>query len=84
MVALEPIACGCPLVVTNQVPEIVRRLSAVPVVAPYDAEGLRRRIDAALDGRAQPTDITRMADYDWSGTARRYIALYQSALRHDA
>lgn len=84
MVALEAIACGCPLVVTYQVPEIVRRFPAVPAVAPYDAEDLRRRIDAALDGRVQPANNTRMADYDWSSVARRYIALYQSALRHAA
>lgn len=84
MVALEAIACGCPLIVTHEVPEIVRHFPAVPAVAPYDAEDLRRRIDAALDGRLQPANNTRMVDYDWSSVARRYIALYQSALRHAA
>lgn len=84
MVALEAIACGCPLTVTHEVPEIVRHFPAVPAVAPYDAEDLRRRIDAALDGRLQPANNTRMVDYDWSSVARRYIALYQSALRHAA
>jgi len=84
MVALEAIACGCPLVVTDKVPEIVRYFPAVPTVAPHDAEDLRRRVDAVLDGRVQPADNTRMVDHDWSSVARRYIALYQSALRHAA
>lgn len=84
MVALEAIACGCPVVVTDQVPEIVRRFPAVPVVAPYDAEGFRHQIDEALDGRVQRNDTTRMADYAWSRVARQYIDLYQSALRRPA
>ena len=84
MVAPEAIACGCPLIVTHQVPEILERFPAVPSVAPYDVEELCRRISAALDGRVQPADNTRMADYDWSGVARRYVDLYQSALRRAA
>ncbi len=89
MVALEAIACGCPLVVTDQVPEILRHFPGVPAVAPHDVDDLRRRIDAALDGHVQPADNTQMADHDWGHVARRYIVLYQSvlyqsALRHTA
>jgi len=84
MVALEAIACGCPLVVTDQVPEIIRRFPSIPAVGRYHAEDIRRRIDAALDGRPRPADNTRLADYGWRGVARQYIALYQSAQRHAA
>src|SRR5207248_11586076 len=84
MVALEAIACGCPLIVTDQVPEIARRFPAVPVAAPHDAEGLRRQLDVALGGDVPTPDHGQMADYDWSSVAGRYISLYQSALRRVA
>jgi glycosyltransferase involved in cell wall biosynthesis len=80
MVALEAIACRCPLIVTDNVPEILRHFPTVPSVAPYDVEALRDRLDAALDGHVPPAD-TQMADYDWSGLARRYVDIYQTALR---
>lgn len=81
MVALEAIACGSPLVVTDQVPEMTRRFPAVPAVAPHDTQGLRQWIDEALEGRVQPVNRKRLADYDWSQVAHRYIALYQTAVR---
>lgn len=81
MVALEAIACGCPLVVTDQVPEIVRRFPAVPSVAPYDVEALRERIDAALRGEIASADNAGMSDYGWAGAARRYLDLYRTAVR---
>ena len=81
MVALEAIACGCPLIVTDQVPEILRRFPAVPCVGPYDVDALRDNISAALDGEVKPADGARMADYDWSGVARRYLDFYNTALR---
>lgn len=84
MVALEAIACDCPLIVTDQVPEIIQRFPAVPSVTPYDIEGLRHQIDAALDGKVPPAGSTGMADYDWTGVARRYLDVYQSALRQMA
>jgi glycosyltransferase involved in cell wall biosynthesis len=82
MVALEAIACGCPLIVTDQVPEILRAFPGVPWVTPYDIESLRDRMADALAGRLAPVDNTRMADYSWSGAARRYADLYGTALRH--
>jgi glycosyltransferase involved in cell wall biosynthesis len=42
MVALEAIACGCPVIVTDQVPEIVKRFTAVHSVTPYDTANPRR------------------------------------------
>lgn len=84
MVALEAIACGCPLIVTDQVPEILRRFPTVPSVAPYDVTALADQIDAALAGRVQPADITRIAEYGWNGVAHRYIDFYQTALRRQA
>jgi glycosyltransferase involved in cell wall biosynthesis len=82
MVALEALACGCPLIVTDQVPEILQAFPGVPSVAPYDIDGLRDRLAAAIHGHLPTADNTRMADYDWSGVARRYADLYQTALRH--
>lgn len=84
MVALEAIACGCPLIVTDQVPEILQAFPGVPSVAPYDIDALRGQLSRALGGHLKPADNTRMADHDWSGVARRYADLYQIALRHPA
>ena len=81
MVALEAIACRCPLIVTDQVPEILRRFPTVPSVGPHDIEALCDHIGAALDGDVKPADGARMADYDWSGVARRYLDFYNTALR---
>lgn len=84
MVALEAIACGSPLIVTDQVPEIIRRFPTVPWVSPGDPAALRRQLDGALDGAIPPAGTAAMADYSWGGVARRYVRLYQSALRHEA
>jgi glycosyltransferase involved in cell wall biosynthesis len=81
MVALEAIACRCPLIVTDQVPEIIRRFPTVPSVAPYDVDALRDHLNTALSGGVKPAEDTRMADYDWSGVARRYLDFYNTALR---
>lgn len=81
MVALEAIACGCPLVVTSQVPEILRRFPGVPHVAPYDVGALCHHIGEAIEGRLRPASDTPMGDYDWSYVARRYIDLYRATLR---
>ena len=81
MVALEAIACGCPLVVTSQVPEILRRFPAVPSVAPHDVGALSHQIGEALDGRLRPGGDSPMDDCDWTHVARRYIDLYQATLR---
>ena len=81
MVALEAIACGCPLVVTSQVPEILRQFPAVPSVAPHDVGALSHQIGEALDGRLRPGSDSPMDDYDWAHTARRYVDLYHATLR---
>jgi glycosyltransferase involved in cell wall biosynthesis len=81
MVALEAIACRAPLIVSGEVPEIVRRFPSVPVVAAHDAEQLRRAIDAALDGSMQPAYSGKIVEYDWSAIARRYVPVYRSVLR---
>jgi D-inositol-3-phosphate glycosyltransferase len=81
MVALEAIACSCPLVVTDQAPEILRSFPTVPWVEPHDVDGLSARIAEALDGRVPPADPRRAADFDWSAVASRYLPLYRAALR---
>lgn len=81
MVALEAIACRCPLIVTDQVPEIIRRFPTVPSVTPYDVDALRDHLNTALSGGLKPAEDTGLADYDWSGVARRYLDFYNTALR---
>jgi len=43
-----------------------------------DIESLRDRLDIVLGGCVQPAEDTRMADYDWSSVARRYVNLYHT------
>jgi len=81
MVALEAIACRCPLIVTDQVPEILRRFPNVPAVGPYDVDALCEHLSSALNGKLKPADDTRMADYGWDNVARRYLDFYNTALR---
>ena len=81
MVALEAIACGCPLIVTDQVPEILRRFPTVPSFGPYDVDALCHYLHAALNRDAKPADITPMTNYDWSGVARRYLQFYNTIPR---
>lgn len=82
MVALEAIACGCPVIVTDQVPEILHAFPDVPSVTPGDIVCLHGQLVTALRGHLHPADNTRIADYDWGGVARRYAVLYQTAQRH--
>ncbi len=77
MVALEAIACGSPLVVTDQVPEIVRHFPGTPLVTPYDVVGMCRMIDEAVAGRTPPASATELIRHDWTASARRYIDLYR-------
>lgn len=81
MVALEAVACGCPLIVTDQVPEIIRRFPTVPFMGPYDIDALCGHLGAALGGGVKPAADARMDDYDWGGVARRYLDFYNTALR---
>ncbi|MEU8004203.1 glycosyltransferase family 4 protein [Catellatospora sp. NPDC049111] len=81
MVALEAIACACPLVVTDQVPEIRQAFPDVASLASYDVAGLRDQMAAALRGHLTPADNTRVIDYTWSNAARQYADLYQSTRR---
>lgn len=81
MVALEAIACGCPLVVSDQVPEILHAFPSVPSVTPYDVNGLSEHMAEALRGELPPADKTRIRDYAWSAVAGSYSDLYPAARR---
>ncbi len=78
MVALEAIACRCPLIVTDQVPEILRRFPSVPSVEPYDVAALASKIAAGLDATLPAFGETAIRDFDWVNIARRYASLYDS------
>jgi len=81
MVALEALACGCPLIVSDQVPEILHAFPSVPSVTRYDVNGLADRIAQALQGELPPADQTRVRDYAWSVIAGNYSDLYPAARR---
>lgn len=83
MVALEAIACGCPLIVSDQVPEILHAFPGVPAVTPYDANSLAVRIAQALRGELAPADKTCIRDYAWSSIAANYSDLYPAARRRN-
>jgi glycosyltransferase involved in cell wall biosynthesis len=81
MAALEAIACGCRVIVTDHVPEIVRRFPQVPSVAPDDAGSLAVQIENALAGKVHPARSERVDDYGWNSVAGRYLDVYRTALR---
>ncbi len=81
MVALEAIACHCPVIVTDQVPEIVRRFPTVPAVEPYDVSTLATKIAAGSDATLPILTGPPIEDFDWTNIARRYAALYDSLCR---
>ncbi|MGH3568073.1 MAG: glycosyltransferase family 4 protein [Pseudonocardia sp.] len=84
MVALEAIACGSSLVVTDQVPEILRHFPGTPAVQPYDVVGMSRMIDEAVDGHTPPTIPIELTRYDWTSAARQYIDVYRSKTSRSA
>jgi Glycosyl transferases group 1 len=81
MVALEAIACGCPVVVTDQVPEILGRFPRVLGVAPYDPGALRDWIADALDGRLTAPEGGAVVEHGWAAVADRYVDVYRTAGR---
>ena len=83
MVALEAIACGCPLIVSDQVPEILHAFPSVPSVRPYDVNGLAEYMAQALRAELPPTDKTRIRDYAWSSIAGNYSDFYPDARRRN-
>ena len=78
MVAIEAIASGCPLIVTDQVPEIVSRFPDVAVVTPYDKEAFCDFMIMALDGKLPPVAPELIAQYSWLNIATRYRDIYNS------
>jgi glycosyltransferase involved in cell wall biosynthesis len=76
MVALEAIASGSPLVITDQIPEISRRFPDVPVVSPYNLEAFSGYMIAALEGRLAPPARVAVFQYDWLSIAQQYREIY--------
>ena len=80
MVALEAIACECPLVVTDQVPEITAAFPDVATISPFDTNALSKYIDIALDQKLPPTYKDPVFAYDWNKIVSQYITLYNETL----
>jgi glycosyltransferase involved in cell wall biosynthesis len=87
LVSIEALACGLPLVVTD-VPgnmDIVRDTGAGVIVPARDpqrmAEGLGELV--CSPGRREALSekaIVKVADYDWSAVAKRYVKVYRNVL----
>lgn len=78
MVALEAIASGCPLVVTDQVPEIASRFPDVAVVGAHDTAALRNVIGRAIEGGLPPARPVGLEQFTWASIARRYSDLFRA------
>ncbi len=83
---LEAMACGTPVVTSNQsaLPEVVDRAGLL--VDPYDVEALAGTITALLadpDRRRHLAEIglARAAAFTWDKTARQLLQLYQKILQ---
>ncbi|MGQ9904124.1 MAG: glycosyltransferase family 4 protein, partial [Anaerolineae bacterium] len=84
MPALEAMACGAPVVVSNvtSLPEVVG--DAAILVAPTDARGLADALAGVLrdPGRRQQmraASLRRAAQFTWQATAARTIETYRQA-----
>jgi glycosyltransferase involved in cell wall biosynthesis len=86
---LEAVACGLPVVVSDQVAlqDEVRALSLGRVV-PLDEEALMAAISTLLLSEADRAAISARAvaaaaeNFSWSAAARRLMTAYQSAISH--
>ena len=83
--ALEGMACGCPVIVSNvtSLPEIVG--DAGLQVAPHDVEGLRRSIELVLTDRGtrdllHQRGLERAKRFSWDRCAAETMEVYRSVL----
>ena len=87
--ALEAMACGTPVVVSNRgsLPEVVG--DAGLLVEPHDIEGIARAAERLTTDAALRTDLVRRGReraraFTWERTARETLAVYEELLREPA
>ena len=87
--ALEAMACGTPVVVSNRgsLPEVVG--DAGLLVEPHDIEGIARAAERLTTDPALRTDLIRRGReraraFTWERTARETLAVYQEVLGQSA
>lgn len=84
VVALEALACGARLVVSDAVDAITRRFPEVASFPVGDHERLACRLMEALEGRARTVGRARLEPCSWPRIASSYIGLYQDLVARRA
>ncbi|NIZ92272.1 glycosyltransferase family 4 protein [Kineococcus rubinsiae] len=83
--AVESLACGTPVVVTDVggLPSVVRGLDASLVVAPGDADALAARLSSALAGDVPDADACRRhaEGFSWRRAADHHERIYAEAFQ---
>lgn len=77
MVALEALACGAKLIVSDGVRAITRRFPEVASFPAGDHEALAALLLAGLDGRLPGVDRLKLAPHSWEWIAAAHMDLYQ-------
>lgn len=82
---LEAMACGTPVIASDQssLPELVGEAGIL--VAPTDVDALRSAIqrltdDAALRSQLRASGLARAREFSWRRTARETLSVYRNAL----
>ncbi len=81
---LEALACGAPLVTSENSAMSEVTGDAAPLVAPSDVDGLADALSALISGgqevaRRRRHGIERAAGYTWELSAERHVAAYRLA-----
>jgi glycosyltransferase involved in cell wall biosynthesis len=83
-VVLEAFACGCPVIVSSGVTEIIRRFPEVPVFPKDDPGALTERMLHGLKDPPSPVPRELLRPFDWPEIARQYASLYDELLQRRA
>jgi glycosyltransferase involved in cell wall biosynthesis len=85
LAALESLACGTPVIVSDAdgLPEAVARIDPSLVVPVGDEEALAARLLAAYQGRVPTAEMCRKhaETFNWGGVADLHLAVYRAAWR---
>jgi glycosyltransferase involved in cell wall biosynthesis len=84
LIALESLAAGTPVVVTNVggLPDAVRDLDPTLIVPPHDPQALADRIAEALDGSVPSYQQceSHASLFSWDAVAKRHLEIYSEFL----
>lgn len=83
-VVLEALACGCPVLVSDGVTEVMRRFPEVPVFPKDDTAALAGAVLEHLKHAPPTVARERLRPFDWPEIARQYAGLYEELLARRA